>query len=128
MLVPLSPGGQALCDAACARFLDDLPWRLLSGLGGLDTEVVPGLFRQAGGDWPAPDTQTLADVRHFALGLRDFEDALPSLRRGLCAWLAREDAGENGVLLVRCVLQGCRPTREQVAMLRRSFALGMRLL
>ena len=128
MLASLSTAGEALCDAACARFLDDLPWRLLSGLAGLDPGVVSGLFRQAGGDWAAPDAQTLADVRHFALGRRDFEDALPSLRRGLCAWLAREDAGENGALLVRCVLQGRRPTREQVAMLRRLFAAGTPLL
>ncbi len=121
MLAPLSAAGAALCDAAASAFVEDLPWRLLSGLSALDPEVVPGLFREAGEPAP-PDERTRAGVARFAHGRRDFEDALPALRRVLCHWLAREDPGEAGPLLVSCVLQGRRPRREQVAALRRAFA------
>jgi hypothetical protein len=65
------------------------------------------------------DAQTLSDVRHFAFGRRDFEDALPSLRRWLCARLAGQEADvHDAALLVRPVLQGQRPARDQIAALR----------
>jgi tRNA(Met) cytidine acetyltransferase len=119
MLASLSAAGAALCDAAGSRFLDDLPWRLASGLARLDPAVVPLLLRGQAGVAGPVDAQTLSDVRHFAFGRRDFEDALPSLRRWLCARLAGQEADvHDAVLLVRPVLQGQRPARDQIAALR----------
>ncbi len=119
MLASLSTAGAALCDAAGARFLDDLPWRLVSGLARLDPAVVPLLWRGLASGAGPVDAQTLSDVRHFAFGRRDFEDALPSLRRWLCARLAGQEADvHDAALLVRPVLQGQRPSRDQIAALR----------
>ncbi len=81
MLRPLSDDGAAVCTAARARFVQDLPLWLADPLQALDTGLAANLLQADDGGAVLPEGHDHEMLQSFIRGERSYEDALGPIWR-----------------------------------------------